>query len=752
MDRYEKLRNELLDINQAVSHVLSKSETVIGTRTTTISQWMQTCANIERYLLEHIIRVAVVGAIKSGKSTFINSRLGDDHLKRGAGVVTSIVTRIRKGDRLRARLFFKSWDEVNQEIEQALVLFPAEHWQLENQRFDIRRNSDRQKLANALETLDRELRVAQDQLDANGVLLSSYLKGFAQVTELVGVESSIREFIGERFGAHRDFVGNDALAVYLKDIELEITGEAVGANIEIADCQGSDSPNPLHMAMIQDYLLKAHLIVYVISSRTGIRQADIRFLSMIKRMGIAENMLFICNFDFNEHESLKELNSLTDKTREEISMIIPEPQMFSLSALLNLFSATASRLSDKDRARLMQWQQAIPLLELSATETKRLADTLNRILHQERSALLLQNQLERLDVMSSGQQQWIRMNRELFQRDAGEAQYIAGRILNHQEHMLQVQSLIQSTLDGATQKIKIDLRKRADSFFDLYSGPILKRSVDYVRSYSVDLTRYQEQLISVGFSQTLYSVFQNFRQTVDAFMAEKINPEIIGFIGREENTLREYFRTVAAPYQGMVRDALDRYEDALSQFGLCGAEEKWTLNLDPDLDALKQAAKLSLQPAAAVLRYSANIRTEAILRLGVYSLVRAMRKLLKKPVSQDKAEQLRALHDGVRRMKQETERSILAHFKDYQENVKFQYLLRLTDMIAARLLEMLIESFQGYSADLKQVAAAIGNNRSDKERLDSTLMTIEREIVTLKEKIQQARKGIGRLRGSDQEY
>jgi hypothetical protein len=354
--------------------------------------------------------------------------------------------------------------------------------------------------------------------------------------------------------------------------------------------------------------------------------------------------------------------------------------------------------------------------------------------------------------MSSGQQQWIRMNRELFQRDAGEAQSIAGRILNHQEHMLQVQSLIQSTLDGATQKIKIDLRKRADSFFDLYSGPILKRSVDYVRSYIVDLTRYQEQLISVGFSQTLYSVFQNFRQTVDAFMAEKINPEIIGFIGREENTLREYFRTVAAPYQGMVRDALDRYEDALSQFGLCGAEEKWTLNLDPDLDALKQAAKLSLQPAAAVLRYSANIRTEAILRLGAYSLVRAMRKLLKKPVSQDKAEQLRALHDGVRRMKQETERSILAHFKDYQENVKFQYLLRLTDMIAARLLEMLIESFQGYSADLKQVAAAIGNNRSDKERLDSTLMTIEREIVTLKEKIQQARKGIGRLRGSDQEY
>ncbi|MCK7509209.1 MAG: dynamin family protein [Desulfobacterales bacterium] len=43
------------------------------------------------------IRVAVVGAIKSGKSTFLNALLKGDFLKRGAGVVTSIVTRVRAG-------------------------------------------------------------------------------------------------------------------------------------------------------------------------------------------------------------------------------------------------------------------------------------------------------------------------------------------------------------------------------------------------------------------------------------------------------------------------------------------------------------------------------------------------------------------------------------------------------------------------------------------------------------------------------
>ena len=47
----------------------------------------------------------------------------------------------------------------------------------------------------------------------------------------------------------RAFVGNETLAVYLKDVLLEISSGNVESNIEIADCQGSDSSNPLHLAI-----------------------------------------------------------------------------------------------------------------------------------------------------------------------------------------------------------------------------------------------------------------------------------------------------------------------------------------------------------------------------------------------------------------------------------------------------------------------------------------------------------------------
>ena len=39
-------------------------------------------------------------------------------------MVTSIVTRIRRGQNLRAELFYKSIDEINTDMGQALSFFP----------------------------------------------------------------------------------------------------------------------------------------------------------------------------------------------------------------------------------------------------------------------------------------------------------------------------------------------------------------------------------------------------------------------------------------------------------------------------------------------------------------------------------------------------------------------------------------------------------------------------------------------------
>ncbi|MBI5063642.1 MAG: dynamin family protein [Desulfatitalea sp.] len=434
MDAYQKNREAILKSNQQAGVLLQQAQTVMGAAGGAFEQWKQSCASIERQLLDHVVRIAVVGAIKSGKSTFVNALLQEDHLKRGAGVVTSIVTRIRQGDRLRARLFFKSWDDINAEIQQALVLFPTDEWRADKQAFDIRRAQDRSDLKSAIYTLDSDRLIVQDSLNANGVLLSSYLKGFEQVQSYVSAESTTREFNGDIFSEHRNFAGNDALAVYLKDIELEVTGDVLTRNIELADCQGSDSPNPLHLAMIQDYLLKAHLIVYVISSRTGVRQADIRFLSMIKQMGIADNMLFVCNCDLNEHDSLEDLRTQVQRMNEELALIVEEPRLFTLSALFNLFGAIEEKLPAKEQERLTQWRKAAKLVSFSDEESQRLREVLDHKLTRERSALLLQNQLARIVVTVTGLGQWIRLNRDLLHRELPSEPHPPGAVHDPEHH------------------------------------------------------------------------------------------------------------------------------------------------------------------------------------------------------------------------------------------------------------------------------------------------------------------------------
>jgi hypothetical protein len=254
--------------------------------------------------------------------------------------------------------------------------------------------------------------------------------------------------------------------------------------------------------------------------------------------------------------------------------------------------------------------------------------------------------------------------------------------------------------------------------------------------------------LSVGFTQALYLVFQELKQALDGFMAEKINPEIMGFVTSEEKRLQERLRLVAQPYEAMVKDALLQYEDALRQFDLARAPSEWGLRFDPDLESVKQMAGLELPPAAASMRYSAQIRTEAVVHLGVYSLMRGLRKLFKKQVGADQLEELRALKVGLRKIKEETERSIIAHFKDYKENVKFQYIQRLAQAAGDRLYEMLTERFGAYVGDVKDLAEAVSEQRSDKERLDRALESIEQSMSMQQARLETVRQEIDSFLGN----
>jgi hypothetical protein len=161
-----------------------------------------------------------------------------------------------------------------------------------------------------------------------------------------------------------------------------------------------------------------------------------------------------------------------------------------------------------------------------------------------------------------------------------------------------------------------------------------------------------------------------------------------------------------------------------------------------DLKVLKFRDKLSLPPVETTMRYSARIKSEAVMRLGFYSAIKVFRKLLKKSGTRQNRRKYKALEDGFRRMKLETERSISVQFKDYQENVKFQYLFRLTDVMVHQLNDDLRERFQIYFTDASKMIETVKEEHLDKEHIKESLRKVGVTARDYLERIERLRENI----------
>lgn len=704
--------------------------------------WRAYCDELPQRLDEDIIRVAVVGSIKSGKSTFSNSLFKADYLKRGAGVVTSIVTRVRSDQSLKAVLYFKTWEEINAEIAQAMVLLPTLERAPEGAGVDIRNDHDRHALSHAIAALDGDLLMREGERNPHTVLISLYLQGYDRITAFTPSSEKTITFDGSRFLEHRQFVADDALAVYLRDIEIRLDGGGLDPSIEIADCQGSDSPNPLHLSMIQDYLDVTHLLVYVISSRTGLRRADLRFLTMIQRMGIMGNVMFVLNCDFSEHDSLGGLTAVRDTVLKELGLIVPSPQVFAFSSLYNLYRAIGDQLSDKETRRLADWETESELTAFSNDQTRQFMARFMETLDKERYSLLLKNPIERLTIMGAAAVTWAEMQEKVLTNDVSSTDGLLQRLKDQQQRISQIHSLVQSTFSGATNTLKGELKSVVDRFFYTGDPDLVGRVTGYIDGYSVGFQNYEEKLAASGFASALYVVFQDFRQALDLYITETIHPDVVNFIRTLEKRIIDHMMSVAEPFQAMAMDMVVQYGESIS-----GAANGSALLGDhpldrPDIQAIKRVSGLSLPSAGMSMRYSAIIKTEAIARLGFYRVVKWFKKVLKKPLRNVREDEMAALQDGVRRIKRETEKTIRFQFKSYRENIKFQYVFKLIDAVAAHMHLVLNERFDAFGTDLVAIEALIKKTGADRDAVLTALEDITVGMEAIQSTLNSLRKDI----------
>ncbi|MEJ2658723.1 MAG: hypothetical protein P8012_16300, partial [Desulfobacterales bacterium] len=432
--------------------------------------------------------------------------------------------------------------------------------------------------------------------------------------------------------------------------------------------------------------------------------------------------------------------ALIEGVKEDLLIVKPSPEIYSMSALYNLFKTQSLSLSQKDRLRLAQWEKETELVSFSDAETERFESSFYHKLNRGSFALLLKNHLERLHVISSGIGHWVFVNQNILTKDTDSANEIVELIKKHRIRLNQLKSVIKSTLDGSIQQINRELRKDIDRYFDVRSGNVIHDIVEFIKNYAIPYPKYEDQIKTSGFSNTLYLIFQEFKQALDSYMAESVNPEIIRFIRNKEEHIHDYLESITDPFDVILRDAMVEYNGMMENLEINPFfEAQKSVDL-PNIDSVKAATGLTLPPAVANMRYTAKMKTEATMRFGFYKLFNIFKKLLKKPIHSSNEGEMLALKDTILRMKRETEKSVISHFKDYQENLKFQYIYKLVAALSNSLYESLLDRFEIYTSDLSNLVKQVNTQMIDKEKMNESLKMMARSCKETDKKINSIRK------------
>ncbi|MBU0995631.1 MAG: dynamin family protein [Proteobacteria bacterium] len=735
MNNFTEIKEQVVCLNDEIKQILSKLKKISEINNSSVARWEETLSIIDKQITEDMLRVAVVGAIKSGKSTVANRLIGGDYLRRGAGVVTSVVTRIHNGQDLKAKICLKSWDEINRDINQAIIVFPSLSFRPDSGKFDIRNDSDRQRLNEAISSMDEKLHISSDARNEHSVFLTSYLKGYDDIIRITGGKSDYIEYDSDHFQDHGQFAGNEILASFVKDMELEMNTGKLDSGIELADCQGSDSPNPFHLAQVQDYLLKTNLVLYVISSRTGLRREDIRFLSMIKEMGVIDNIFFVVNFDFNEHGTLSDLKRVIEKIRDDVSLIKPSAEIYSFSGLFSLFQITPEIAETKDRQKYDMWLNETAFKDFNDSQFNAFFDSFTNKLSQKRYALLLKNNIEKMNIVAGSLAHWANLNLEIIKNDTLNVKLIHENGKTHQKKMNQIQKIIISTLEGEINKLKKGLKREIDAFFDEKYGDVIPGVIDFIHNYTVDFNIYKEHFKDVGFSNTLYMIFREFKQNLDSYMTETVNPKIIRFSKSVDATIEETLHSVSKPFESVIRDAVKDYQNAMDNAGLIFDVDLLQELPLPAIETVKKSSGLALPASGTITHYSSFIKTEAFLRYGFYSVFDYIRNVFRRSKTTSEKEGAHALVGGIMRIKLETEKSIRFYFLNYRENLKFKYIFALADALSIEVNGVLNERFNHFSGDLETISHRIEKRSLGKESVSDNFMEIVQKTKTIHQQI-----------------
>lgn len=681
--------------------VIDLLESIPHTGEAALADYKTVCLKIPDHIRSGLIRIAVVGVIKSGKSTFINALTQKELVKRGAGVVTSITTRIRKGKKNKASIHFKSWDEINYQIGKTLDMFPGRP----ETQFDMRRKKDRTYLEGVYKTLREKFPVTGEGIRPETLLLRNALEGYEACKDIVGADEDEICFISKDFDKHKLYTADPARAFYVKDVCLEVFGKIIDAGIEIADCQGADSTDPAQLAQIISYIESSNLIVYCISSRTGLRQSDMVFLRTIKRLGLIENILFVNNCDLTEHENLADLKNIEARIQDELLFLTPQPRLFTFSALYNLFDAMGNKLSQRNLKRFSLWQDDSAMADHCNEHSLVFMTTFGQLLKENQYNLLFSNHLERIRMVTQALDQKINIVTKLLRDDLAGENRAKDQLKEIEENALRLRAIVDNSIEGAVSGLTQEIESNLSKAFLKDAININHRVRNFIRDTTIDVEPYRAGIKETGFKQVLYLMFQDFKRQLDLFALEQILPELKALVAAQEKRIESYFQSLLDSYQIDFLTLGSRMGTEAESFSLQLIEKDPGQIKAVDIRAIKQILGLELPEKIFTARFTTRMRANALTDLGFHSVFLFVSAMLDKHV---RFSFTPGFNKAANKIKKESTGLVRQQIKGYHKTLKSDYFSPLIQAVTRDFKEKILQRFSLYESlnqDMDQLLA-----------------------------------------------
>ena len=373
-----------------------------------LQRWRQTLTTLASLRTSFSLPITCIGPVKSGKSTLINTLAGADLLPTGAGITTSFSTTVIAGKNFSAHIELQPETTINKMFTQAVNLLFSDD--LSDHQLSLFKAADRFQIDALLNNYKYRSTLTQHGIfNESYRLLRNLINGAKKVTEHYLNQQLDFTINDPRDQRYRLFISDETLSPYLLGIQIKAPLKLLPPYLALRDLPGLDTPNPSHQNVIVQQLGESPALIYVISSRIGLRQADYQLLEHLRNLGLEERLLFVINLDLDEHLNKKELETMIGRCTEELRELGFTQPLYAFSTLALFWSRPEifTHLNTTCQQRFTRWQEEGEKIAVSSHGAEDFLARLFDLGKNEATTALLQHSEKRLQQIVGSTQHLI---------------------------------------------------------------------------------------------------------------------------------------------------------------------------------------------------------------------------------------------------------------------------------------------------------------------------------------------------------